>query len=712
MCYIFAQLVFLVLPALSAAIVPVEGQLKVLACNPLDSGQQWTFDTNTGQLSVTFDSVRFCAVVNGCALESDAAVVLAPCETANNAATCSSDWSLMKPQHPVPNVDSPMFLVAPTSLSTAPYCLENVNRKIGGSVEVYCCSGEVKNCSSVYPTPLPFEQWLLPASGNGLVKNLADGVGGMCLAALAPPKPPLTQVPVWPLPQHLKCVGTLDEQTGSFLSANVIVKISGSGLSSSVAIQAAARYQTLLQAAGTPAGGVTVVNVVVQSQDETLGRHTNYSYTVNYNASKSMSMYTVSVCAASPFGVAYALETLLQLAEEGAQSQCGGGFVVIDQPDFPHRGLMIDTGRRFYPISLVENLIEGLAMMKMSVLHMFLSEECFRVESKVYPALHLRNCTVGGVTNHGYYSQENITSLIEFAKLRGVRLIPEFDIPAHAGGWCDGLKTAGIQCCAKSEWSGVPQIEDDAQGKSVTIVSNVLKEMAELFPDSVMHIGGDETGTTEPCGLNNSKTFEQKILEFVANKLGKDVMGWEEVLFKTGAADGHPSFIVDSWARTNWQQAAEMGYRSVVSNSGSLYLDFQTTLSPEMWLDIRGGTTNITQLALLLGGETSMWNDMYVPGARGKHGIVPPTCLFNNSRDADFSNSTATTIWPRAAIAGGSFWNYDQALMGDSAVFEGVIEAVKLRLAARGVIVCPCATSTTFGCDQTQHCGTIWCPTH
>ena len=84
--------------------------------------------------------------------------------------------------------------------------------------------------------------------------------------------------------------------------------------------------------------------------------------------------------AASPYGVAYALETLAQLAKQG----CTGAFTVSDAPDFPHRGLMIDTGRRFYSVPLVESVLEGMAAMKMNVLHMFLSELCFRVESKVY----------------------------------------------------------------------------------------------------------------------------------------------------------------------------------------------------------------------------------------------------------------------------------------------------------------------------------------
>ena len=195
------------------------------------------------------------------------------------------------------------------------------------------------------------------------------------------------------------------------------------------------------------------------------------------------------------------------------------------------------------------------------------------------------------------------------------------------------------------------------------------------------------------------------MIEFVKSGLGKEVMGWEELVFKTGAADGVPSVIIDSWARSSWQQAASLGHRTVVSNSGTFYLDCEEkplsrrrlscvaphrgwltgphiassrpssslvpladhgTFAPALWTDIRGDTTNATLLDKLLGGEASMWQDFYVPGARSK-AAGSASCLFDDSRDADFSNSTASTIWPRTAIAGGAFWHFDGGLDPGSA---------------------------------------------
>ena len=308
------------------------------------------------------------------------------------------------------------------------------------------------------------------------------------------------------------------------LSPGVSVKLTGSGSSALVALQAASRYQPQLQAVASSssvAGSVTAVSVIVQSNNEVLDRFTSYAYNVTF-ASGSTS---VLVSAASPFGVAYALETLVQLSEDRDTCGSGGSFGVADAPDFPHRGLMIDTGRRFYSVSLVESILEGMAVMKMNVLHMFLSELCFRVESKLFPGLHTQvNCTgphpKPGLVNNGYYTQAEIAQLVEYGRLRGVRLIPEFDMPGHAGGLCRGLEQSGIDCCSNGGM-GVPQIHDDAAGKSVGVVTKVIGEMSALFPDSVLHIGGDETGSTAPCDMADTKSFEVKMIDYVKTNLGK-----------------------------------------------------------------------------------------------------------------------------------------------------------------------------------------------
>lgn len=179
----------------------------------------------------------------------------------------------------------------------------------------------------------------------------------------APPAPPPAShapVPVWPLPLALTCTKAPGAPPATaLLSSSVTVKLTGPGASSPVAVQATTRYQLLLQAAGAAAGLVKEIAVEVEAANDTLGQLTNYSYSLRRDSGGSS---TVAASAVSPFGVAYAMETLLQLAAPRAQSSCGGGFSVVDTPGYSHRGLLLDTGRRFFPIKLLQSTIEAMAV--------------------------------------------------------------------------------------------------------------------------------------------------------------------------------------------------------------------------------------------------------------------------------------------------------------------------------------------------------------
>jgi hexosaminidase len=471
------------------------------------------------------------------------------------------------------------------------------------------------------------------------------------------PSPPHAAVHVWPLPLRLNCVPPAHANAPSKLLASTLsVKLTGAGAASPVSVQAAARYQLLLRKAGSTGGPVKEITVEVEEADDTLDQATNYSYSLYYLAAAihdSTAGTTVTASVSSPFGLGYAFETLLQLALPKAQLDCGGGFTVQDRPVYKHRGLLLDTARRFFPLALLESTVNAMSIFKLNVLHLHLNDgnsiHRFRVESKTFPQLNQPlNCS-----ECGFYSQDEIKRLVQYAHMRGVRVIPEFELLSHATSICGPLKSEGIVCCS-GKW-GMLQLGDDPTGNTTRILSQLITEMVPLFPDPVVHIGGDETQyeTTGPCTINASKSLQQKIMKKLV-ALGKQPMGWQEILLETGAASSFPEAIVEPWSKAGlW---AQLGHPAVEALPSSLYLDHPVTSAgdvhgsyrPGVWVDITAGAMNATNAQYLLGGEASMWADQY-QGNKHTPGHRPATCMLPSpASDAAFAKSISGTIWPRA----------------------------------------------------------------
>ena len=551
---------------------------------------------------------------------------------------------------------------------------------------------------------------------------------------------------IWPLPVSVECLQGPPVVLSSELNFNL-------ANSSSIASAAVDRYKQLLRPPQSMRGKGTRTDLLLASititwkiMSETLDKNTDYSYTLRCCTVEPNGDLNAQIVAASVFGVGPALETLVQLADNDGHGRnsipCGGGFSVLDHPTYRHRGLMVDSGRRYYPISLLQSTLDAMSAFKMNVLHFHLSEvgnnsnshmpqsfcnifpnrliicmqvDCFRVESFVFPALHRTPCVINNRNDSQYYTQAQIRELVQYARERGIRIIPEFDMPGHAGGMCNALASQGLVCCQAAPMSnytaqtghyavgrnkGGPQIYDDPAGKSVAIASAVLTEMAGLFPDAVLNVGSDETIFSPPsykpnCDFNNTFAFETKILRHVVS-LGKTPMGWGDILFQTGAAKAFPSTILDAW-RHHWTDAARVGHHVVTSSVGPFYLDRMGNTAHGMWVDIGRGSTNASLNAFLLGGEVAMWSDDFMN-----------SCMFwSPQNDSLFSNATARCIWPRTAIAAGSFWRHNATLQDISPV----LATVQRRLSRRGLMSCQCTNATHNGCDQSTRCdGSRYCP--
>jgi hexosaminidase len=141
----------------------------------------------------------------------------------------------------------------------------------------------------------------------------------------------------------------------------------------------------------------------------------------------------VTLTAPTPLGTMHGLQTLLQLVQVTPDGFVLPAVTIRDLPRFPWRGLMIDSGRHFIPLDVLKRNVDGLEAVKMNVLHWHLSEnQGFRVESKKFPKLH----ELG--SDRLFYTQDEVRDLIAYARDRGIRVVPEFDMPGHSTAWFVG----------------------------------------------------------------------------------------------------------------------------------------------------------------------------------------------------------------------------------------------------------------------------------
>src|SRR6267143_7015979 len=195
-----------------------------------------------------------------------------------------------------------------------------------------------------------------------------------------------------------------------------------------------------------------------------------------------------NLTAPTPLGILHGLQTFLQLVETTTNGFAVPVVTIKDQPRFPWRGLLIDVSRHFIPIDVMKRNLDGMAAVKMNVLHWHLSDDQgFRVESKKLPKLH-------EMGSEGlYYTQAEIREFIAYAHDRGIRVIPEFDTPGHSRSWFFGYpELASSPGPFTFEPAGAGSVTDPTREETYKFLDKFVDEMAKLFPDAYFHIGGDE----------------------------------------------------------------------------------------------------------------------------------------------------------------------------------------------------------------------------
>ena len=348
--------------------------------------------------------------------------------------------------------------------------------------------------------------------------------------------------------------------------------------------------------------------------------------------------------APTPLGAMHGLQTFLQLVDVSPNGFAAPALKIQDQPRFPWRGLMIDSARHFIPLDVIRRNIDGMEAVKMNVFHWHLSEnQGFRVESRKYPKLY----ELG--SDSLYYTQDEIRDLIAYAKDRGIRVVPEFDMPGHSTAWFVGhpeLASGKGPYGIERRWGIFDPAMDPTNEKVYKFLDDLIGEMAKLFPDHYFHIGGDEVNGKEwdanpkiqafkkAHDIKNNEAlqayFSGRVQKLVV-KHGKAVIGWDEVLVEGVPKD----IVIQSWrGQAALAKAAQQGYRGILSNG--YYLDLGWPAARHYAVDpLSGDAANLSseEKQRILGGESCMWAE-YV-----------------NPENVD------SRIWPRNAAIAERFWS-------------------------------------------------------
>jgi len=318
----------------------------------------------------------------------------------------------------------------------------------------------------------------------------------------------------------------------------------------------------------------------------------------------------IVITATTPNGMYYGIQTIYQLLPVQIYGEAKASGLkwevpcceIRDAPRFPYRGLMLDVGRYFMPKELVMKFIDVMSMHKQNFFHWHLTEDQgWRIEIKKYPRLTeigsiRKESWVGeteegdGIPHGGFYTQEDVKEVVEYAHKRYVTVVPEIELPGHATAAIAAYPELSCFPDRNYEVATTMGIKKDVFCPSATtfrFLEDVFTELFDLFPSPYYHIGGDECprdrwkesaycqDLMKVLGLENEDQlqifFVQRMAKFLKEKGGKTVIGWDEIL-DGGAV---PGTIVMSYRGHNPAVcAAKQGMNTIVAANRWNYLDY------------------------------------------------------------------------------------------------------------------------------------------
>ncbi|WP_301921005.1 beta-N-acetylhexosaminidase [Ferruginibacter sp.] len=366
-------------------------------------------------------------------------------------------------------------------------------------------------------------------------------------------------------------------------------------------------------------------------------------------------------------GIFYGIQTLIQLLPVTKNVSLKIPAVSIaDSPRFIYRGMMLDVGRHFFPVSVVKKYIDYIALHKINYFHWHLTDDQgWRIEIKKYPLLtevgSTRNGTIIGhfpgtgndhIKHSGFYTQDEIREVVKYAADRFITVVPEIEMPGHAEAaltsypWlgCPGTGPYKVE----ETWGVFNNVFCAGKDSTFQFLQNVLDEVLQLFPGPYIHVGGDECpknnwklcplcqarikaeGLKDEHGLQSY--FIQRMEKYINSK-GRKMIGWDEIL-EGGLA---PNATVMSWrGEQGGIDAAKQNHDVIMTPGGWVYFDHAQVQKDDS-LTIGGylpvekvygyepipKELNTEQAKHVLGGQANLWTEYISDPSKIEYMIFP-----------------------------------------------------------------------------------------
>ncbi|XP_041074974.1 beta-hexosaminidase subunit alpha-like [Polyodon spathula] len=387
-----------------------------------------------------------------------------------------------------------------------------------------------------------------------------------------------------------------------------------------------------------------------------------------------------SLSAVSVWGALRGLETFSQLVY---QDQEGTYYInktdVVDFPRFPHRGLLLDTSRHYLPVRSILETLDAMAYNKFNVFHWHIVDDpSFPYQSPTFPNLSSKGAF--HPQTH-IYTMSDVKRVIEHARLWGIRVIPEFDTPGHTQSWGKGQPGLLTACYKGSVPSGTFGPVNPMLNTTYQFMSKLFDEISSVFPDSYLHLGGDEVNFA--CWKSNPdiqqfmkkmgfgtdyrklESFYIENLVKIVTALNKNSLVWQEVF--DNAVKVPADTVVHVWKGNKEQYSQEMS--SVTAGGFKVLLSapwyLNTITYGQDWMETYkveplGFNGTAEQKKLVMGGEACMWGE-YV----------------------DATNLTPR-LWPRAGAVGERLWSNEAQTSNLDTAYDRLTE-FRCRLLRRGI---------------------------